>query len=101
METAGKGEILIQTAGLTGFKALAHAHCVLSPLPAAPQWRGSLGTGGLAGLSVGLTSLCAWLTPPGCTHTALETPGSDESQIAKYISQAFTKQRENRREQIT
>lgn len=37
METEVRNEPLIQTMGLSGFKAPAHTHCVLSPLPHCTQ----------------------------------------------------------------
>lgn len=77
METEVRSEPVIQTLGLSGFKAPAHTHCVLSPLPLCTQG----GQRPLVGLG-----------PPGCKHNS-KTWGGEELQIAKYISQAFTKQR--------
>lgn len=63
METEVRSEPVIQTLGLSGFKAPAHTHCVLSPLPLCTQG----GQRPLVGLG-----------PPGCKHTTLR-PGAERN----------------------
>lgn len=97
MEIAAKNEILIHTVGLSGFKALAHTHWVLSPLPHCTQggWapRG-VEKGPCWPLYWAHFTLCGW-------HLQAEDWGSKELQVAKYVSQTFTKQSEYCKEQIT
>lgn len=59
METEVRSEPVIQTLGLSGFKAPAHTHCVLSPLPLC-------------------TPVLVGLGPPGCKHTTLR-PGAERN----------------------
>lgn len=102
MEMAARREPLIQTVGLSGFKAPAHTHCVLlfSPRPHLPprcpqgDWPPCVMEQGTCCLYAGLTGPCVGLMSPDPRYTTLKTCGSKESPSAKYVSQTFRKQRE-------